>query len=254
MIVALLGSVLTAGCQGSRSPDESPHTPAAVTELVSEAAQRRAAGDVAGARATLEEALRQRPDDAAALVALGRLQLLDLSDPDAALATYRRAVKVAPQNADAHYGLGQQLHFHGDMPAARAEFQEALRLRPDWPHAAAWLGTTELESLPTDLPGAIRHLEGAAAADPQYAFARYELGRAFGRAERWKDAVTSLQAAVTLKPDYREAQYALGQSLEHLGRRDAARSALQRFHALDVARRQRRSRDVRRHAGALDEG
>jgi Flp pilus assembly protein TadD len=254
MIAAVLGAALTAGCQGSRSPAEPPHTPAAVTRLVNEAAQRRAAGDVAGARATLAEALRQRPDDPAALVALGRLQLLDLSDPDAALATYRRAVQVAPQDAEAHYGLGQQLHFQGDMSGARAEFQEALKLRPGWPHASAWLGTVELESLPPDLPAATRHLEGAAAADPRYAFARYELGRAYGRAERWKDAVTSLQAAVELKPDYREAQYALGQSLEHLGRLNEARAALQRFHALDAARRERRARDVRRHAGAVDAG
>ena len=38
-------------------------------------------------------------------MALGRLQLLDLSDPDAALATYRRAVRAAPQDPDAHYGI-----------------------------------------------------------------------------------------------------------------------------------------------------
>ena len=140
------------------------------------------------------------------------------------------------------------------MSAAQVEFQEALRLRPSWSHAAAWLGTAELESLPADLPAALRHLEAAVAADPHYPYARYQLGRAYGRAGRWKEAAASLQAAVEIKPDYREAQYALGQALEHLGRRDAALAALQRFHELDLARRTRRSRDVRRRAGAVDEG
>jgi tetratricopeptide (TPR) repeat protein len=245
---------LLAGCQGARQASESAPAAPDVSRLVGEAAERREAGDVAGAQASLEEALRQRPNDPKALVALGRLQLLDLSDPDAALATYHRAVQVAPQDPDAHYGLGQQLHFHGEMPAARAEFAEALRLRPGWSHAAAWLGTTELESLPPDLPAGIRHLEAAVAADSRYAYARYELGRAYGRAGRWKEAAASLQAAVELKPEYREAQYALGQSLQHLGHREAARAALQRFHALDAARRERRSRNVRRRAGAVDEG
>jgi tetratricopeptide (TPR) repeat protein len=219
---------------------------------VAEARQRRAAGDVPGARGALEEALRLAPDDPKALVALGRMQLLDFSDPDGALATYRRAVAVAPRDADAHYGLGQQLHYHGELDAARAEFQTALRLRPGWSHAAAWLGATELEALPSDVPGAIRHLEAAVAGDEQYAFARYELGRAYGRMGRWKEAAAALQAAVALNPGYREAQYALGQALQRLGQREAARQALARFRALDVARREQRSRNVRRRAGAIE--
>src|SRR5205823_8655933 len=140
-----------------------------VARLVEEAGHRREAGDVSGAQAALQEALRLHPDDPKALVLLGRLQLLDLSDPDAGLATYRRAVAVAPTDPEAHYGLGQLLHFHGSNDAARAEFQVALRLRPGWSHASAWLGTTEMDAQPADLPAAIRHLKAAVAADERYA-------------------------------------------------------------------------------------
>jgi tetratricopeptide (TPR) repeat protein len=241
-----------AGCHSNSRAAQLAPTPPEVARLVEVAARDRAAGDALKARAALTEALRLRPDDPKALVALGRLQLLDLSDPDAALATCRRAVAVAPADPEARYALGQQLHFQGQMEAAGAEFREALRLRPGWSHAAAWLGTTELEALHADVPAATRHLEAAVAADPRYAYARYQLGRAYGRAGRWKEAAASLEAAVTLNPGYREAHYALGQALEHLGRRDAARVALERFYRLDVVRRERRSRDVRRHAGALD--
>jgi tetratricopeptide (TPR) repeat protein len=250
LTAACIGFMLTLGCHSRVKGDRAVSSSPAVARLLDEAGQRRAAGDPAGARAALEEALRIAPDHPKALAALGRLQLLDFSDPDGALATYRRAVKVAPGDAEAHYGLGQQLHFRGEIDAARAEFQEALRLRTGWSHAAAWLGTTELEALPADVPSAIGHLEAAVAKDPRYAFARYQLGRAYGRAGRWKDAAASLQAAVELKPGYREAHYALGQALLRLSQPEAARQALARFQALDVARRERRSRNVRRRAGA----
>jgi tetratricopeptide (TPR) repeat protein len=253
LAAALMALALMPGCQSGGGGAHRP-TPPEVARLVAEAGQRRAAGDVSGARAALEEALRLSPDDPKALEALGRMQLLDFSDPDGALASYRRAVAVAPMDADAHYGLGQQLHYQGDMDAARAEFREALRLRPGWSRAAAWLGTTELEALSSDVPAAIRHLEAAVAADGRYAFARYELGRAYGRAGRWQDAAAALQRAVALNPGYREAHYALGQALQHLGQTEAARSELARFRALDVARRAQRSRNVRRRAGAFDPG
>lgn len=250
LAILFLGLLLTAGCRSDRSVSQTKETPPSVARLLDEAGQRRAAGDAAGARAALEEALRIAPDHPKALVALGRLQLVAFFDPDGALATYRRAVKVAPEDADARYGLGQQLHFRGEVEAARAEFREALRLRPGWSHAAAWLGTTEMEAPPGDIPAAIRHLEAAVAADEGYAFARYQLGRAYGRAGRWKEAVTSLQAAVELKPEYREAHYALGQALLRLRQPEAARQALARFQELDTARRETRSRNVRRRAGA----
>jgi tetratricopeptide (TPR) repeat protein len=234
---------------GCRAPSTGAPPPKAM-RLVAEAGQKRSAGDVAGARASLEEALRVAPDCSPALVALGRMQLLDFSDPDAAFSTYRRAVEVAPGDPDARYGLGQQLHFQGQIEAARTEFREALRLRPGWPHALAWLGTTELEATPADVPAALRHLEAAVAADGRYAYARYQLGRAYGRAGRWKEAVASLADAILLKPTYREAHYAYGQALRHLGQEAAARQALARFRVLDEARRQQRSRNVRRRAGA----
>jgi tetratricopeptide (TPR) repeat protein len=254
LAAAILSAALTVGCHSSGERDRTASTSPEVARLVAEAGQRRAAGDVPGARTALEEALRLSPDNPKALEALGRMQLLDFSDPDGALASYQRAVAVAPNDADAHYGLGQQLHYQGDMEAARAEFREALRLRPGWSRASAWLGTTELEALSADVPAAIRHLEAAAAADGHYAFARYELGRAYGRAGRWTDAAASLRQAVALNPGYREAHYALGQALQHLGQEEAARRELVRFHALDVARREQRTRNVRRRAGALDPG
>src|SRR5436190_17275547 len=95
------GLILSTGCRRDGQAEPPAQTLPEVARLVGEAGERRAAGDVTGARASLEEALRLQPDDPKALVALGRLQLLDFSDPDAALATYRRAVRAAPNDPEA---------------------------------------------------------------------------------------------------------------------------------------------------------
>jgi protein O-GlcNAc transferase len=250
LLAGILALALGIGWRQSRRAGAPLDVSPDVARLVEEAGRHRAGGDVPGAQGALQEALRLQPDAPKALIAMGRLQFLDLSDPDSALATYRRAVAVAPTDPEAHYGLGQLLYFHGQHDAARSAFQEALRLRPGWSRAEAWLGTVELEAMPADVPAAIRHLEAAVAADARYAYARYQLGRVYGRAERWKEAVASLQEAVALKPGYREAYYALGQALLRLNRRQEARRALARFRELDIARRERRARNVRRRAGA----
>src|SRR5947207_8994971 len=80
--------LLVIACRQAHSPASGTKTPPEVARLVDEAAHRREAGDLPGAQAALAEALRLHPDDPKALVLLGRLQLLDLSDPDAGLATY----------------------------------------------------------------------------------------------------------------------------------------------------------------------
>ena len=59
----------------------------------------RRAKDDAGARAVLEEAAKENPDDGRVLFELGKLQL-DLKDLDAAAITFEKGRKAAPGDAD----------------------------------------------------------------------------------------------------------------------------------------------------------
>jgi tetratricopeptide (TPR) repeat protein len=53
-----------------------------------------------------------------------------------AAAAYRQALRIAPADASAHYGLGQVLaQMPGRQRDAIAEFEAALDSQPDWEQA-----------------------------------------------------------------------------------------------------------------------
>ena len=52
---------------------------------------------------------------------------------DQAIALYRKALALEPQDADTHYNLALALKYKGDSGAAILEFTEALKIRPDSP-------------------------------------------------------------------------------------------------------------------------
>src|SRR5579859_3019829 len=57
---------------------------------------------------------------------------------DDAIANYRKALEIEPNDAVTHYDLALALKYKGDTREALKEFQAALSLRPKW--AAAHRG------------------------------------------------------------------------------------------------------------------
>ena len=49
---------------------------------------------------------------------------------EAAAALYKRAVAVNPPPPQAHKNLGDQAYAHGDMEAARVQYEKAVKLAP----------------------------------------------------------------------------------------------------------------------------
>ena len=88
------------------------------------------AGSLQQAREQYQAALDLVPDESAALVGLGDVQLR-LREPRAAVETYRRAVGLEPRNPDAYVRLGQAYYTLGDLAAALSEWERALTLRPN---------------------------------------------------------------------------------------------------------------------------
>ena len=86
-------------------------------------------GRTEGCLDAARELLGKDPDDHAARVlagrALFRLRRLDQAEPE-----LRRAVQGAPQNAEAHFGLGLVLMAKGELPQALALLRQAQRLNP----------------------------------------------------------------------------------------------------------------------------
>jgi hypothetical protein len=91
-----------------------------------------ARGDTGGAAAEYETALRRAPNDASSWgnLAVARQRR---SEYAAALDAYRRALALRPGDARLHENLGSLQVTVGDLRAARASFEWALRLDPDRP-------------------------------------------------------------------------------------------------------------------------
>src|SRR5438067_1602731 len=84
-------------------------------------------------------AAQANPDDAEAHYNLGNA-LYVKGDHDGAIAEYREAIRVKPDHAEAHHNLGSALDDKGDHDGAIAEWHEAIRLKPDLAKAHYDLG------------------------------------------------------------------------------------------------------------------
>ncbi|MFQ5902850.1 MAG: tetratricopeptide repeat protein [Candidatus Binatia bacterium] len=66
-----------------------------------------------------------------------------LKDPHEAVALYRQGLKLCPDDDVAHYELGKILHGIGRIQEAKGEFQEALRINPNFLDAKRQLETIQ---------------------------------------------------------------------------------------------------------------
>lgn len=183
-------------------------------------------GDLEGAIAEYRTAVRLLPDDAASHLRLG-LALRDKGDVEGAIVSYRMTLHLRPNDPDAHYLLGTAYSDKGQLEAAIEEFRQAIRLKPGFDVAHNNLGHV-LEQK-GDLHGAIVEYRTAAKLQPEDARAHYNLGSALKDKGDLEGAVKELREAIKLKPDYAKAHYHLGLALATLGRRQESARALRKF-------------------------
>src|SRR5205823_6054453 len=103
-------------------------------------------------------------------------KLLEQGDLDGAIVQYEQAVKLNPDDEDAHYNLGHALARQRKVEEALPYFKEAIRL------------------------------------DPKYAEAHLNLGSAYLVRRKIDEAITELQTALQLKPDLEPARRALAKA------------------------------------------
>ena len=103
-----------------------------------------------------------------------------------AVGANQRVVSLSPQDADAHFNLGNTLRELGKLDEALASYSQAITLNPD------------------------------------FAQAHYNLGNTLKDLRRLDEALESYSKAIALKPDFAQAHYSLGNTLKELGRLDDA--------------------------------
>jgi TonB family protein len=128
------------------------------------------------------------------------LKLYETSQVAEAAESFKRSIKRNPNNAEAHYYLGNSyFRMYRDSDAVKA-YKQAIELSPN-------------------------HL-----------LAYNNLGTAYHRLGDFKQALTSYEKALQIKPDYAEAIFGLGVVYLELKDRDAALKQHERLAAIDPKR------------------
>jgi protein O-mannosyl-transferase len=119
--------------------------------------------------------------------------------PDAALAEYRKAEKLAPTRFQIHNNLGNLLDNLGQPDAALAEYREAVRLNPNAPFLHDSLGLVLVEL--GNFGGSMDEFTNAARLDPAYPWPHFQMAKALLKQGHDAEAIEQFQAALRLDPE-----------------------------------------------------
>ncbi len=184
--------------------------PLATDRQIESALQNHQQGDLTGAMAAYRQILTQAPGDTLATGLLGTA-LLQSGDAQQALPYLEAAVSKQRNNAG-FLGHLAQAYFELTMYADAAEhFRKALRLAPA--EAQFQLGLANSLALQGQYAEARRLLERVLARHPQHAMAWFNLGHVLRDLHEPAPAIAAYQKVLALAPDFAEARNALGNVL-----------------------------------------
>src|SRR5262249_36013786 len=152
-----------------------------------------------------------------------------------ALAEFRRAVELDPNDPEAQCDLGMQLKAFGDTPGAVAAFQKAIALKPDFEKAHYNLGIA-LRSQGKSEAGQkeLDQLSGLHEFRARLAQSKMLILHGVDALKRDKpdEALPLFQKAVEQSPDFPTGHYYVGVAWE--GRGDTAQAAIAFQKALEL--------------------
>src|SRR5262245_1994429 len=136
-------------------------------------------------------------------------------------------------DADAHFNRGNASLQSHDYGAAIKEFQQAIRLKPNWPEAYFQLGRS-YSAIPIALGGsgenikaALKAFEEAVRLKPDWPEALIELGTKYASFQQYDKAISSLKKAISVKPELSEAHQQLAIEYLYIGHYTDAIASLQ---------------------------
>ncbi|MGO9526357.1 MAG: tetratricopeptide repeat protein [Verrucomicrobiia bacterium] len=132
-----------------------------------------------------------------------------------AIGQYEQALRIKPDYAEAHRNLGVALSQIGKIQEAIGQYEQALRIKPDFAKAHNNLGVALSRIGKTQ--EAIGQYEQALRIEPDFADAHHNLGIAFAQTGKIAEAIAHDEQALRLKPDDAEAHYGLGIALSKAG-------------------------------------
>jgi tetratricopeptide (TPR) repeat protein len=181
------------------------------------------AGIYVDAKTLWQATLNQNPTCWVADYNLG-VELLK-NQPYAAMRQFQEAIRLKPDYAEAHYNLGFALDQQGQTDAAIGEYETAIRLDPDDAESHNGIGHVLAEK--GELAEAIRQFQEAIRLKPDYTDAHYNLGIQFDNQGQTDAAIHQFKEALRLQPDFAKACNNLGNALLKQGHADLA---INQFH------------------------
>jgi tetratricopeptide (TPR) repeat protein len=181
--------------------------------IIGQANQLHRAGELPKAEALYRQVLHFDEDHVIANNLLG-LMYIQTRRFDEAVRHIERALKIAPDDAQAQANLGVALKEVGRPEDAAKHLEESLRLDPNKPRILNNLGS--IYFLLGRHDEAIKRLEESVAAQPGSVEAHFNLGSALLQLQRYDEAAANLEQCVALRPDFAEARNRLDRALQLL--------------------------------------
>jgi tetratricopeptide (TPR) repeat protein len=149
-------------------------------------------------------------------VGLGFLTWQRNQDYRSDLAIWQDTVLKRPNNPRARNYLGVALSNANRVPEAIEQYEQALRLKPDYAEAEYNLGNALLAS--GKIQEAASHWQRAVTLNPNYTDARNNLGAALAQAGRFHEAIEQFESVLRVAPNDAEVHFNLATALEQAGR------------------------------------
>ena len=146
--------------------------------------------------------------------------LIARGDTNDAIADFRKALELWPDQSKDHNNLGKALAQEGRMAEAMAEFQTASTISPNDPDAESNLGAALLEQGKSE--EAISHLRQAVEKFPRHAQARVNLGNALLQTGNADGAIAEYEKTLELPFDHAESEYSIASALRQKGDLESA--------------------------------
>ncbi|HEY3052316.1 MAG TPA: tetratricopeptide repeat protein [Thermoanaerobaculia bacterium] len=198
--------------------------PAAAYEAYVEgmyAFSRRRGADFSKAESLFRTALAIDPNYAAAWAGLSDALGFQAGRDGEAEVANARALELDESLAEAHVNLAfASLISRHDFTGSRREFERALALDPNNPHAHHWYAYFFLAA--GDLDRALAEIEKARAVDPSSSIIQTDIGNILFRARKYTEAIAQFQRVIKSDPSFAQAHHDLAFAYEMIGRYDDA--------------------------------
>ena len=140
---------------------------------------------------------------------------------DSAIDSYKQALKIKPDYADAYNNMGIALKDKGDLDAAVDSYKQALKIKPDYAQAYNNMGVALKDK--GELEAAIDSYKQALKIKPDYAEAHYNLYPLLLDPDDMTPSIKCMKRAVGIKPSRDDFSFVLGMLLDYSGKPQEAK-------------------------------